>query len=198
MKGDPDTAVVQIGVNVTRASVADATREAAVLARSMISALVDGGVAERDIQTSNISVNPNYEHQPNRQPKLTGYTFTNTVVAVIRRIDDVGDIIDAALAAGGDDAVLQGLSFGLDDDTHAAVEARSAAFADARAKAEQLAALAGVGLGAAVMIEEPAAVAPFPMPQPRMMRAAADAAGTAIAPGQVTTTIAVSVRFAIA
>jgi uncharacterized protein len=196
VKGAPDTATIQIGVSVTRPSVAEATRDAASSARAMIEALVAGGVAQNDVQTSNLSVNPNYEYPPNRQPTLTGYTFTNTVSAALREIDSAGDVIDAALRAGGDDAVLQGLTFSLHDDADAVRQARAAAFGDARDKAEQLAALAGVRLGAAVTIEEVVGGPPYPMPAPKMMRAA-DAGGPPIAAGQVTTSILVSVRFVI-
>ena len=196
----PDTVTIQVGVSVTRKTVVEATREAATLARALTEALTAGGVAERDIQTSNIAIHPNYEYPPNRQPKLTGYTFTNTVLATIRDIDGAGAVIDGALAAAGDSAVLQGVHFSLDDDAAAIVEARAAAYGDARAKGEQLAQLAGVGLGAALAIEELEQSAGMPMPpSPKMMRmAAADTGGPAISAGEVTTRILVSVRFAIA
>src|SRR5687768_6734562 len=90
VKGRPDTVVAQIGISVTRSSVAEATRDAAALGRALIAALGNGGVAENDVQTSNVSVTPNWEHHGNRQPRLTGYTFTNTVNATIRNIDTAG------------------------------------------------------------------------------------------------------------
>jgi uncharacterized protein YggE len=114
----------------------------------------------------------------------------------LRPGDAAGDVIDAALAAGGDDAVLDDVTFGREDDAAAVVEARAAAFADARAKAEQLAALAGVGLGAATSIEELDAQGPV-SPMPKMMRLAAESGGTAIAGGTVTKLVALAVRFAI-
>ena len=197
VKGRPDTVTIQIGVSVTRKTVVEATADAATLARALTGALTAGGVAERDIQTSNLSVNPNYEYPPNRQPKLTGYTFANTMYAVLRDIDGAGAVIDRALAAAGDNAVLQGVSFSLADDAKAIVDARAAAFADARAKAAQLAALAGVELGAAVAIEELATDPSQPMPMPKVMRMAAADSGPPLAAGEVATTIAVTVRFAI-
>jgi uncharacterized protein YggE len=198
VKGRPDTVTIQIGVSVMRRTVVEATRDATALARALTDALTAGGVAERDIQTSNLSINPNYEYPPNRQPKLTGYTFANTMFVTIRDVDAAGGIIDGAVAAAGDSAVLQGVHFALDDDTTAIVEARAAAYASARAKAVQLAALAGVGLGAAVAIEELETGPGVPMPpSPRMMRMAAAEAGPPISAGEVTTTILVSVRFAI-
>jgi uncharacterized protein YggE len=193
---EPDTAVVRIGVRVTRRTIAEATRDAGRLAAAVLTALREHGIEERDVQTSRASVSPNYDHQPNRQPKVTGYTFTNIVTATARSVDSVGEVIDAALAAGGDDAVLEDVSFLREDDAAAIVEARAAAFADARAKAEQLAALAGLGLGAAVAIEEVEGAGPI-SPMPKMMRMAAESGGTAVAPGRVTTSVSVAVRFAI-
>jgi uncharacterized protein YggE len=198
VKGRPDTITIQVGVSVQRPTVAEATRDAAALARALTDALTAGGVAERDIQTSNLAINPTYEYPPNRQPKLTGYTFTNTVMAVIRDLDAAGAVIDRALSAAGDNAVLHGVAFSLADDAAAVVDARAAAYADARAKAEQLADLAGVGLGAALAIEELALGGGAPMPpSPKVMRMAAADAGPPIAAGEVTTTVMVSVRFEI-
>jgi uncharacterized protein YggE len=117
----------------------------------------------------------------------------------IRHLSTSGVVIDAALAAAGDSAVLNGLYYSLDDDADAIVRARAAAFADAAATASQLAELAGVRLGPAVAIEELAGGPGIPMPPPRMLRAAAaDIGGPSPSPGEVATTIYVSVRFGIA
>jgi uncharacterized protein YggE len=197
IKGEPDAVTIEIGVQATRDSVAQATADAATKARSVVDALIANGVARDNIQTRNLAVNPNYEYPPGGHPRLVGYQFTNTVVATIRDLDAAGAIIDAALAAGGDDAVLQGLSFRVDDDAKAVVDARAAAYADCRAKAEQLAELAGVRLGAALSIEETTGVPPNAHEQ-HALRSAALAASTVVVPGQVTTSVILSVRYAIA
>jgi hypothetical protein len=198
IRGEPDAVTIEIGVQATRDSVARATADAATKARAVVDALIVNGVARDGVQTRNLSVNPNYEYPPSGQPRLVGYQFTNTVVATIRDLDTVGTVIDAALAAGGDDAVLQGLSFRLDEDAKAVIDARAAAFADARAKAEQLAQLAGVRLGTALSIEE-TLTGPTPAGHDQhVLRAASTAASTVVAPGQITTTVILSVRYAIA
>jgi uncharacterized protein YggE len=190
--------IVRIGVNVTRATVRQATDDAAAGARSVIGALRAADVAEDDIQTSNLSVGPLREHVPGGAPRLVGYTFTNTVSAIVRDLDRAGSVLDSALAAGGDDAVLESVTFAPDDDGEterdAAVRAREAAYGDARAKAEHLARLAGVTLGSPVAIDE-TGYAPREVGVARMAMSA-DAAPP-IAAGQITTTVRLRVCFAI-
>ena len=145
--GRPDTMTVTIGVNVVRPTVSEATAEATASATALFDALEAAGVAEQDIQTQNYSIWPQYRYDEGRAPELTGYQVSNTVLAKIRDVDAAGSVIDAAVAAGGDTSVVQGIGFSVEDDTERLAEARAKAFADARAKAEQLAELAGVELG---------------------------------------------------
>jgi uncharacterized protein YggE len=199
VQGVPDTVTLAVGVSVTRRTVAEAARDAGTRSLAVTNALLDHAVVDADIQSTNVSVTPNHEYPPNRQPKLTGYTFTNMMRVKIRDLSTSGAVIDAALAAAGDSAVLNGLSYSLDDDADAIVRARAAAFADAAASARHLAELAGVQLGPAVAIEELAGGPGIPMPPPRMLRAAAaDVGAPSLSPGEVATTIYVSVRFGIA
>src|SRR5690606_26591182 len=129
-------------------------------AQAVIDALAAGQVQRDDIATSRLSLAPQYEHDRDGRARRTGYAFSNVVTATIRAIDRTGEVIDAAVDAGGDDAVVEGITFGDDsgaaDETAAAAaaQARAAAYADARAKAEHLAGLAGVTLGAPVEIHE--------------------------------------------
>ena len=197
VRGAPDTVEILIGVRSRRDTVAEATRDAAAKGQSIIDELVAAGVAAINIQTRDLSVNAEHEYPPGGgAPRLLGYAFTNTVVARLRAVDAAGTVIDRALAAGGDDAVLDGVTFTLDDDAGAVIEARAAAYGDARGKAEQLAALAGVTLGAPTAIEETMGGPIGPM-MFAAVRSKADSA-TAVAPGQVTTTVIVTVRFSIA
>jgi uncharacterized protein YggE len=199
----PSALLVTIGVSVTRATLRQATEDAATGARAVIRALVDARVAPDDIQTANLSVGPRHQHLPDGTAKLVGYTFTNTVSALIRDLDASGSVLDAALAAGGDDAVLDSVAFTSTDDADAggdgepdvATRARAAAFADARAKAEHLAQLAGVTLGSPVSIDE-AGYAPREIGAARMMAAGADMSPP-IAAGQVATVARLRVCFAI-
>ncbi len=195
VSGTPDTLVVDLGVSVLRDTVDQATGDAATLAQSIIDALTAKGVAERDIRTSNYSIYPEYDYRGETQT-LRGYRVINTVSAKIRDIDRAGEAIDAAAAAGGNDTVVSGISFDLEADGDLITAAREAAWNDAKAKAEQLASLAGVRLGTAVTITETSSSAPPPIMYERSA-GGADLASTPIQPGQSTVSVTVSVEFAI-
>lgn len=194
VKGRPDTLIVDIGVSVLRPSVDEATADAARLAQAVIDALKGKGVAEEDIATTNYSIWPEYEYRNDTQT-LRGYRVQNVVSASIRDLDNAGAAIDAATAAGGNDTIVQGVRFAIEEDSELVTAARAAAWADARSKAEQLAGLAGRRLGAAVSISESTS---FPAPGPIYARAeAAGDVATPIEPGQQTVTVTISVQFAL-
>jgi uncharacterized protein len=193
--GRPDTMTVTIGVNVIRPTVSEATAEATASATALFDALEAAGVAEQDIQTQNYSISPQYRYDEGSTPVLTGYQVSNTVLAKIRDVDAAGSVIDAAVAAGGDSSIVQGIGFAVEDDTERLAEARAKAFADARAKAEQLAELAGVELGQVLRMAETLGGA---SPVFGIENMAADSASrTPIQPGEVTSEVRVDVVFAI-
>ncbi|HHC08506.1 MAG TPA: DUF541 domain-containing protein, partial [Actinobacteria bacterium] len=144
--GTPDTLTVTLGVSVLRGSVNEAITAAAERADALLDALRTAGVADRDLQTANYSIFPEYDYTGETQ-RLRGYRVTNTVVAKIRDLPRAGEILDAATRVAGDEVVVHGLSFSIEDDSALVVDARAKAFEEARAKAEQLASLAGVELG---------------------------------------------------
>jgi hypothetical protein len=161
--GTPDTLQMTFGVTVLRPTVQRAVDDAAELADGLITSLEGSGVASEDIQTSNYSIYPEYDWR-NDERTLLGYRVSNNVVAKIRDIDAAGSVIDDAVAEVGDEIQISGVSFSIEDDAELIAAARDAAWADARAKAEQLAALAGLDLGKAVMIAESvSSVAPVPV-----------------------------------
>ncbi len=151
--GEPDIAVLSLGVEAQATGVAEARSQAAEAMDAMLDALKEGGVASEDIQTTRFSVQPRYDFTERRQI-LVGFTVTNMVTAKIRNIDDTGDLIDAAIEAGGDLARINNLRFTIDDPSALEDEARLEAMAEARSKAETLAQAAGVVLGAPRSISE--------------------------------------------
>jgi uncharacterized protein YggE len=192
--GAPDTMTLSIGVRVTEESVDEATAQAAESTKAVIDALQEAGVAEEDIQTQQFRIRPEYNFVDDRQ-ELIGFTVTNTVVAKLRDIEQAGQTIDAAVAAGGDDTVVDGVGFSLEDDAERIAAARERAWDDAEAKAEQLADLAGITLGPAVQIAEGFDTA---VPGGGFEQMAdARAVNTPIEPGQVASTVTVSVRFSV-
>ena len=195
--GAPDTLTLDLGVSVLSETVAEATTRAAERADALIEALISGGVVREDITTTNYSIFPEYDFR-GQQERLIGYRVNNTVRAKVHDISTAGDVIDSAVAAAGDEATVSGLSFSIEDDTELVEAARTAAWEDARAKAQQLASLSGQTLGEAVAITETMTSTPPPIPY-FDERAAADAgaAATPIEPGVSTVTIALQVDFAL-
>ncbi|HWB72539.1 MAG TPA: SIMPL domain-containing protein [Egibacteraceae bacterium] len=162
--GTPDTLQATVGVEVARAAVQEALDAASTAARGVIDALRAAGVAEEDIQTREVTLQPRYEPPAAGAPRITGYVATNLVEVRLRDLARVGETLDAALRAGGDAARLQGVEFALEDNAQLLQDARAEAFDEARAKAEHYADLAGATLGRLVSIDESAGGLPPPIP----------------------------------
>ena len=191
----PDVADLRLGVTFTRPTVRAARADAAAAMIKVIAALKALGIADKDIQTTNISLQPAYDYASNANPpRITGYTLSNGVAVTVRDLDKVGDAIDNALAAGA--TTLDGVSFRVDDPAKAQQQARTDAMTQARAHANTLAAAAGVAITGVASISETSAQTPYPI----FYGAAAGAAKDVATPVQVGTTdvtITVSVVYLI-
>jgi len=151
----PDIALLRLGIEAQRATVAEAQTEANGAMDEVMTALLGSGVAEKDIQTQYFSIRQVTRWDDYKdQEVVIGYRVANTVNAKIRDIEAVGAIIDAAALAGGDLTRIDSISFSIDDPTAYYGELRTKAIADAKAKAEQLAGLAGVRLGKPTFVSE--------------------------------------------
>lgn len=192
VSGTPDTLTIDLGVSVRGDSVTTAVQDAAGIAGRLIDALVEGGVTEQDIQTTNYSIFPEYDYR-NEARTLLGYRVTNTVSAKIRDIAAAGTIIDGATAAGGDAVQVSGVRFSIEDNESMLDSARERAWEDALAKAEQLASLSGVTLGAPMSIVETLSTPPTPVFRSDLEAASA----TPIQPGSESVTVTLNVEFAI-
>ncbi|MGH2406864.1 MAG: SIMPL domain-containing protein [Candidatus Limnocylindrales bacterium] len=191
----PDVADVQLGVLVQRQTVKAARADAATAMTAVIAALKAAGIADADITTTTLSLQPQYDYSNSgAAPHIIGYQFSNGVKATVRKIDAVGDVIDGAIAAGA--TSLDGVTFRVDDETRADAQARSAAVADAKTKADALAAAAGVSINGVISISETVTPVPYPIPY-----AALDSGGKSVAtpvqPGTTDVTISVSVVYRI-
>lgn len=158
----PDTAIIVVGVRTEAEEASAALDENNQQVTTLLAALNQAGIAQEDIQTQRISLNPRYEEQPGQpgQPVVTGYEAVNTVEVRVRDIDNVGQILDASVQAGGN--LIEQIRFEVNDSNTVLGQAREAAFDDAREKAEQLASLAGVQLGNLISISE--STVNFPRP----------------------------------
>ena len=168
----PDVADLHLGVTIQRETVKAARADAATAMTAVIAALKAAGIADKDIQTSAISLQPQYDYSNGAKPRLTGYYFSNSVSATVRDLGKLGAAIDGGLAAGA--TTLDSVVFRVDDQTKAETQARAAAMADAKAKADALASAAGVSITGVSSISETIAPTPYPI-----MYGATDAAGAA-------------------
>jgi uncharacterized protein YggE len=196
----PDIALLRLGIEAQQTTVAGAQAEAAVAMEKVMTALADNGVAEKDIQTQYFSIYQVTRWDDfNNQEIVTGYRVSNRVNAKIREIDKTGAIIDAVAVAGGDLTRIDNISFSVDEPSLYHGEAREEAIADARAKAEQLAGLAGVKLGKATYISEGIQVPSpiYPRYEYGITAPTAPAVETQISPGETDIILSVQVAYAI-
>lgn len=189
----PDMAIVSIGVQTEALTAADALRQNSANMAATIDKLKKLGIAERDIQTSGLSVNPRYNYQDNRSPKVIGFTASNNVTVRLRKLDNAGSVIDEAVQSGAN--TLGGISFSFSDPKPLLEAARKDAVADAKAKAAVLTQAAGVRLGRLVNIQEGYASAP----QPKMYSARMEASDVSVPlqAGESSVNVSVSLTYEI-
>lgn len=191
----PDVADLRLGVQVTKPTVKEARDLAATAMTKVIAALRAAGIAERDIQTTILSLQPVYTYPSDgTAPKLNGYQVTNTVMATVRNLDRLADAVDGAMAAGA--TTIDGITFRVADPTAAQAQARAAAMADAKAKAQALASAAGVSITGVAQISEGSTVTPPPIPYAGAAPLKAEVA-TPIQPGTSEVQVDVSVVYLI-
>ena len=147
----PDVADVILGVQITRLTVKDAQAAAASTMASVLAAVKKDGVADKDIVTINLSLNPVYDYTGSTQ-KLVGQQYSNVVRVTARDLTRVPAIVDDAVAAGA--TTIQGISFRLDNPKSVQTQARQLAMQDARAKADALVSSAGVSIKGVASITE--------------------------------------------
>ena len=191
----PDVATISAGV-VTQAADANAAMRAnAAKMDKVMAAIRAAGIAERDIQTSGINLNPQYRYAENQPPAITGYQASNTVNLKVRDIGELGPVLDALVASGANQ--VNGPNFEIDEPEAAYDEARRAALAKAQARARMYADALDLRVRRIVSIDEGGGFQP-PMPMPMMAMARAEkgvAYDTAVSPGETTLGATVNVVF---
>ena len=191
----PDRANVQISVQSRAVTAAAAATDNAKMQGAVIASVKALGIGDEQISTSGFNVSPEQKYEPNKPPIITGYVVTNTVVVEVRKVSQVGAVLDAALSHGAN--VISGLSFFSSNTEAARRSAIAAAVASARGDAETAAKAAGGSLG--TLLEIGLGSYSPPVPRPMMMRGAVSAASmqadTPISPGQETISADVSARW---
>lgn len=189
----PDVATINAGV-VTQAPTAGAAMsENANRMAAVVAALKKAGVADRDIQTSTLNLNPQYRYGENKPPVITGYQASNQVNVRFRDVKRAGVILDTLVAQGANQ--IQGPSFSVDKPEAALDEARASAVRIARERANLYAASAGLRVKRILAISEQAAGSQPPMPMPMMAMRAQKAEDTAIEAGEQELRVTLNVSF---
>jgi uncharacterized protein YggE len=196
--GAPDQAQAQIGVEIFAENVNAATSQNQTTFDNIKAALLEQGVAEEDIQTSNYSVWADQRYDENGVTQgIVGYRVTNQVNVTIRDINKVSDVLAAAIDAGANS--IYGVYFSVSDPAALEAEARQAAMADAQARATSLAELGNVELGGIQIISEVIGSPVQPLLTRNMGGGMAEEAAAApgISPGQLSFQVQVQVTYAI-
>jgi uncharacterized protein len=189
----PDLAIISLGVTTTADTAAAAMDANSASLTAVLDRLKAAGVEPRDMQTSNLTLNPNWvSYDSGSTSKIQGYTASNILTVQVRALDKLGTVLDGSITDGAN--TLNGVTFGVAEPRPALDEARKKAVADAIARATLLVEAAGVKLGPVVSIAESSGLSQ-PMP---MFRMEADAAGSVpTAGGEVGLTASVTMVFEI-
>ncbi len=198
VSGQPDVALIGVGVETLAANVGDAAAQNNAKMAAVLAKLKELGIADKDIQTSNFSINSerNYGGDPTAPAQ---YRVSNMVQIKIRDLSKVGSTLDAAVSAGANQ--VWGVSFTIEDQSKLEAEARTKAVADAKSRAESLAKLADVELGPVLAVTEGGAVMPVYYGGGRGASGAGEvmmaAAPTSISPGEVQVMYQVQITYGI-
>lgn len=189
----PDIAEINAGVVTEAPTAREAITQNAARMERVMAALRSAGVEERDIRTSAISLNAQYDYIENEGQRLRGYQAMNQLTISFRDIADAGAILDALVAQGINQ--INGPTLRIDQAEPALDEARREAIAKARARAELYAAAAGLRVRRIISISEQGSGPPPPMPVMYARAEAAQDASTQIAPGEQRLEVTLMVSF---
>ncbi len=195
VEATPDFATVTLGVTTVDKDATEAMAANAKATNALIAALKGEGLASTDIQTSSLSVAPNFANRgsgSSKPPAIDGYTVGNMVTATVRDLSRLGGLIDKAVGSGAN--AINGVAFGEDNISVLLDKARPLAFTDARRKAAIYAAAAGSKIGRLMELSEQVGGPPMPLAS-RVYATAAMAAPTPVEAGQDRLTVTVTARF---
>lgn len=191
----PDVAQIGAGVTTRAPTAQAAVRMNAEEMERLIARLRSLGIDSDDIQTSNFNLSPQYNYnRETGEQTFAGYQVNNQVSVTLRDLDDVGEILDALVAAGANN--IYGPNFMLEEDDAAKAEARRIAFARGRQQAEEYARMAGYSSVRLLEVSESfqSYGPPMPMAAVRVAGESADAT-TPIEPGEVGTAVTLTVKY---
>ncbi|WP_184718087.1 SIMPL domain-containing protein [Caulobacter sp.] len=190
----PDMATITLGVQTQQATAAEAMKANGAQMNQVMAALKKAGIAERDIQTSNLNLNAQYAYEQNQPPKLTGYQASNQVTITVRDLTKLGAAVDATVGAGAN--TINGISFGLKNPQVAEDAARLEAVKALQAKAELYGRATGYKAVRLVNLNEGAGFSQPTPPMPVMAFAKREMAdSTSISAGELKVRVDVSATY---
>jgi len=192
----PDMATINLGVTTDGATAREAMQANATRMNQVMAALRKGGFGAKDIQTSQLSIEPQYVYEQNQPPKLTGYRASNQVLLTVRDLAKLGAAVDTSVEAGANQ--MSGISFGLSDPTAAENAARERAVTALAAKADLYAKATGHRVLRLVTLSEGGGYSP-PPPMPMVAMAARyEKSDTSVSPGETRVRVDVSAVYELA
>jgi hypothetical protein len=193
----PDQASISLGVTVDAPTAAQAMQRNREQMNRVVAAVRAQGILERDIQTSGLNLNPQYVHEENKAPRVTGYQASNQVTLNVRDLARLGPVVDAVVGAGANQ--INGVSFGLQNVDAASNQARQTAIRNLQQKAELYAGAMGLRIVRLVTLSESGGYTPRP-PQMfrREMAQAASMDATSVSPGEVEVRVDVNAVYELA
>ena len=193
----PDMATIMLGVTSQAKTAKAAMDDNSASLAAILAQLKAAGIEDRDVQTSGLSLNPQFDYNQSNDgtlPQILGYIATNNVTVRMRALAGLGAVLDSVIANGAN--TFNGLTFGLASPEPVMDAARKLAVTDARRKAELFAAAAGVRLGQVLTIAENGG---YSEPQPMFRMAADSAEGKAVpvASGEIGITATVTIEYEV-
>lgn len=190
-EAEPDRARITSGVSTE----AETAREALTKNNETMTAIIEElkakGIAPKDIQTASFNVEPVMDYSKDgKPPKVRGYRVSNQVIVLVRKLEQLGDVLDNVVSAGANQ--IQGLAFEVSKEDTLKDDARKEAVANALRRAKLLAAAADAEVGEVVQISEETSSSGPVMYAPRLAKAASSSVpietGTSTLEARVTIT----------
>ncbi len=166
VQGVPDTLTADVAIQFVAPDVTTAMNQTNDRQKAVISALVAGGIDAKDISTTQVGLQPQYDVNS----VISGYQASNSIQVKMRKLDAASQALATIVTAGGNATRINSVSYSIEDDSKLMADARARAFHDAQDRAEQYAQLSGLSLGKVISISEVAGAAPptsVTMPAPR-------------------------------
>jgi uncharacterized protein len=186
VQGVPDTLTADVGIEFTAPDVTSAMDQTNNRQQAVINALADGGVDRKDISTTDVSLQPQYD---NSDGTITGYRAGNSIRVKIHPADSASRVLAVIVGTGGDATRINSVSYSIADDSQQVKDARARAFQDAKDRAQQYAQLSRLRLGKVISISEASGAAP---PEPPAPPRGAMPANVPLEPGQQTVNFSVT------